>query len=427
MTYVTYFSIASIAVLFLIGTPLTVAFSMGSMAMMLYVMDFPLGNVAQLFFLAINGYPLLAMPFFILAGHIILRCEGMRYLRDLMNYLVGGFHGGLAVGIIIFAAFLGSISGSATACLAVIGTIFVPLMVDSGYGRPFAAGLAVTSAGLGAVIPPSVFLIIFGSANRVSIADLFMGGIGPGLLATLLMCILALIISRKRNYRFAVTSTSQQKKEAFIKALPVLIMPLIVLGGIYSGLFSPTQAASIAVFYSLFISLVFYKGFGKKEFFESIVETIRLSSMIYFLVIGGEFFGKVLGYIGLPQLISQWVVSMNFGPVTFLLAAQALLLVMGFFFSSFPMVIIVLPVFMPSVHALGIDPVLYGVLAIFCSIIGEVTPPMGPQLWIAAPICKEKIGNIMRESWAFLGVQILTLFLVTLYPPICLFIVDLMR
>ncbi len=138
-------------------------------------------------------------------------------------------------------------------------------------------------------------------------------------------------------------------------------------------------------------------------------------------------FGRVLGYIGVPQMISQFVIDLQLGPVTFLIVVQALLLVMGFFFSSFPMVVIVLPLFLPSVFNLGIDPALYGALAVFCSIIGEVTPPMGPQLWIAAPICKEKIGNIMRESWVFLGVQILTLIIVTVCPYLSLFLVNLLR
>lgn len=204
-------------------------------------------------------------------------------------------------------------------------------------------------------------------------------------------------------------------------------MPVIVLGGIYSGIFSPTQAASVACFYSLLIGIFIYKGITFEVFMHSVVETVKLSSMIYFLVIGGDLFGRVLGYIGVPQMISQFVIDLQLGPVTFLIVVQALLLAMGFFFSSFPMVVIVLPLFLPSVFNLGIDPALYGALAVFCSIIGEVTPPMGPQLWIAAPICKEKIGNIMRESWVFLGVQILTLIIVTVCPQISLFLVNLLR
>ncbi len=422
-----YMAIMGIAVLFLLGTPLSVTFGIGSIAIMIHTMSLPVGNIAQIFFTTMGSYPMLAMPFFILAGNFILQSGGMGHLRDFMNRMVGHLPGGMAVAICIFAAFLGSISGSATACLAIIGTIFVPMMAESGYSRAFASGLAVTSAGLGAVIPPSVFMIVFGASNRVSISDLFAAGVGPGLLAATLMCILAVRISIKRGYRAEKKATSAEKFDSFKKAFPIIFMPVIVLGGIYSGIFSPTQAASVAVFYSLFLGIFVYKGINSSVFMNSLVETIRLSSMIYFLVIGGDLFGRVLGYIGLPQIISELVIGLDLGPTAFLFTVQALLLVMGFFFSSFPMVVIVLPLFLPSVLALGIDPALYGALAVFCSIIGEVTPPMGPQLWIAAPICKEKIGNIMRESWAFLGVQVLTLILVTLFPNISLFLVNLLR
>lgn len=427
MDTTTILSLALIVLFFLIGTPLSVTFSIGSIIIMIHTMGFPVGNISQIFYTTISGYPLLAMPFFIFAGNAILSSGGMGHLRDFMNRLVGHLPGGMAVAICIFAAFLGSISGSATACLAIIGTIFVPMLAESGYSRAFASGLAVTSAGLGAVIPPSVFMIIFGASNRISIADLFAAGVGPGLLAALLMCVLTVFISLRRGYYGGKKATAAERLDAFRKALPILLMPIIVLGGIYSGIFSPTQAASVACVYSLLLGVFIYKGITWRVFLNMLVETVRLSSMIYFLVIGGELFGRVLGYVGLPQMISQWVINMHLGPTSFLFAVQALLLVMGFFFSSFPMVVIVLPLFLPSVMALGIDPALYGALAVFCSIIGEVTPPMGPQLWIAAPICKEKIGNIMRESWAFLGVQVLTLGIVTVFPQISLFLVNLMR
>lgn len=209
------------------------------------------------------------------------------------------------------------------------------MMAHSGYSRAFASGLAVTSAGLGAVIPPSVFMIVFGASNRVSVSDLFAAGVGPGLLAAFLMCVTSVIISKKRGYRSEVRATSREKFEAFRKAFFILLMPVIVLGGIYSGIFSPTQAASVACFYSLLIGIFVYKGITFQVFMHSVVETVKLSSMIYFLVIGGDLFGRVLGYIGVPQMISQFVIDLQLGPVTFLIVVQALLLVMGFFFQAF--------------------------------------------------------------------------------------------
>jgi C4-dicarboxylate transporter DctM subunit len=390
-------------------------------------MGFPIPNLAQLFFATLNSYSLLAMPFFILAGNLILRSGGMLPLRDFMNAMIGHFPGGLAVATIVFAAFLGSISGSAAACLAIIGTVIVPILVDSGYDRPFASGVTVTAAELGMLIPPSIFFILFGAFNRVSIADLFMAGIGPGLLSALLMCIVAVLISKRRKYVTRQKASWKERKSTFVRVIPLVFMPIVVLGGIYSGIFSPTQAASVSVFYAIALGVLVYRQLTWKGFMESLVETAKLCSMIYILLVGGEMFGKVLGYVGLPQMISEWVVSMDLGPMSFLLVVEVLLLVMGFFFSSIPMVIIVLPLFLPSVYNLGIDPVFYGCLSIFCSLIGEITPPMGPQLWIAAPICNERMGAIAREAWPFLGAQVLALFLATFIPGIAMWLVYLIR
>jgi len=303
----------------------------------------------------------------------------------------------------------------------------VPILVKSGYDRPFASGIAVTAAELGMLIPPSLFFIIFGAYNRVSIADLFMAGIGPGLLSAFLMCTAAVFISRKRKYSLSTKASFETRWKSAIRVLPILFMPFVILGGIYSGIFSPTQAASISILYTMIIGFFVYKGLKLESLTESLVETVKLSSMIYLLYIGGDLFGKTLGYIGLPQAISEWVGTMDLGPLSFLLMIELLLLVMGFFFSSIPMVVIVLPLFMPTVMSLGIDPVFYGVLAVFCSLIGEITPPIGPQLWIAAPICNEKMGAIARESWVFLGAQVLALILTTIFPGIAMYLVKLMQ
>jgi len=341
--------------------------------------------------------------------------------------MVGHWPGGMAVASVIFAAFLGSVSGSAAACLAIIGTLIVPMLTDSGYDRPFAAGMGVVAAEIGMLIPPSIFFIILGAYNQISIADLFISGIGPGFLTALLMCIAAVFISKRRKYRLSPRATWPVRWKAFKRVFVVLLMPLIVLGGIYSGTFSPTQAAAVSVYYALVMGCIAYRELTWKGFVESLVDTAKLSSMIYLMFIGGDLFGKVLGYIGLPQMIVEWVLSFELGPISFMLAVEVLLLAMGFFFSSIPMVIVVLPLFIPSAKALGIDLVLYGNLAIICSLIGEITPPMGPQLWIAAPICKVKMGAIIREAWVFLGCMTLALLLSTFFPQIPMYLVRLMH
>jgi len=427
MDFAAYTGLGLMVLLFLVGSPLAVTFSVGSIIILLFSVGFPVPNIAQLFFSTINSYTLLAMPFFILAGNLILRSGGMVPLRDFMNAIIGHLPGGLAVATILFAAFLGSISGSAAACLAIIGTVIVPILVESGYDRPFSSGVTVTAAELGLLIPPSIFFILFGAFNQVSIADLFLAGIGPGALSAFLMCIVAVLISKRRKYTTRARASWKERRKTFVHVIPVLLMPIVVLGGIYSGIFSPTQAASVSVYYAVIMGMIIYKKLTWKGFVDSLVDTAKLSSMIYLMYIGGDMFGKVLGYLELPQMISEWVITMELGPLSFLLVVEVLLLVMGFFFSSIPMVIIVLPLFIPSAMNLSIDPVFYGLLSIFCSLIGEITPPMGPQLWIAAPICNEKMGAIAREAWPFLGAQTLALFLSTFIPAIPMFLVNLFR
>ncbi len=278
-------------------------------------------------------------------------------LSDFIKATFGRLPGGLAVAGIIFAAFLGSISGSAAACLAIIGTVMVPVFVENGYDRPFASGLAVTSAELGLLIPPSLFFIIFGALNRISIVDLFMGGVGMGLLTAFLMCVVAVMICKKRNYATMSKASWKEKQLGFIKILPLILMPVLVLGGIYGGYFSPTQAASVACLYSLLIGFFIYKELTWGKIMEATIDTVKISSMIYFLIIGADLMGRMFAYIELPQIITEYVISLELGPLGFMMMVNLVLLVMGFFFSSLPMVIIVLPLFIPSVISLGIDPV----------------------------------------------------------------------
>ena len=427
MDYFVYIGMTLMVVMFLSGTPLAIAFAFGSSLIALFSMGMSLEALAQIFFSSINSYPLLACPFFILAGNLILRSGGMVPLSNFVKATFGTLPGGLAVAGIIFAAFLGSISGSAAACLAIIGTVMVPIFVETGYDRPFAAGLAVTSAELGLLIPPSLFFIIFGALNRISIVDLFMGGVGMGLLTAFFMCIVAIIICKKRHYATMPKATWKVKQQALVKVLPLMCMPLIVLGGIYGGFFSPTQAASVATLYSLLIGLFVYKELDVKGIIDAAVDTVKISSMIYFLIIGSDLMGRMFAYVELPQMITESVAAMELGPLGFLLMVNAVLLVMGFFFSSLPMVIIVLPLFIPSVISLGIDPVFYGVLAVTNSLIGEITPPMGPQLWIAAPVCKEKMGAIAREAWPFLGAWVAAMMTATFFPDIVMYLVRMFR
>jgi C4-dicarboxylate transporter, DctM subunit len=418
MDWLIYISITLMCLMFISGSPLAIAFTFGSSLIALYAMGMSLAALAQVFFYSINSYPLLASPFFILAGHLILRSGSMVPLRDFIQAMFGHLPGGLPVAAIIFGAFLGSISGSSSACLAIFGTVMVPIFIKSGYDRPFASGVALCASELGLLIPPSLFLIIFGALNRISIAELFLAGIGTGLLATFFMCIVAVITAKVRKYPIVEKSSWKTRRTTFVRVIPLILMPIVVLGGIYGGVFSPTQAASVATFYALILGFLVYRAMTWSAVMESIVETAKIASMIYFIIIGADLLGRMLGFLLLPQKIAELVINMQLSPIMFLIVVNLLLLVMGFFFSSLPMVIVVLPLFLPTVRFLGIDPVFYGILAVMNSLIGEITPPFGPQLWIAAPICREKMGAIARESWSFLAAWTVAMFLSILIPQI---------
>ena len=427
MDYLVYLSGGLIIFMFISGSPLAIAFAFGSSVVALFVIGMPLKVLAQLFFSSINSYPLLACPFFIMAGNLTLRSGAMPPLKNAIQAMFGHLPGGLAVATIIFATFLGAISGSSSACLAVIGTVLLPIFVQTGYDRPFGAGLAVTAAEIGPLIPPSLFFIIFGALNNISIAELFIGAIGPGVFTAVFMCVTAIMISKRRKYPTNPSSSWTIRWQAFKVIIPLMGMPVVILGGIYGGFFSPTQAGSTACLYAVLMSVFVYHGITWKGFTESAISTVKISSMIYMLIMGSDIMGRMLAYIELPQLIVQIVISMDLGPLAFLMVVNILLLAMGFFFSSIPMIIIVLPLFLPSVTSLGIDPVFYGVLAVMCSLIGEITPPFGPQLWIAAPVCDVDMGAIWREAWPFLIAWGVSLFLTTFFPWIAMFPVYLLR
>lgn len=204
-------------------------------------------------------------------------------------------------------------------------------------------------------------------------------------------------------------------------------MPIVVLGGIYGGIFSPTESAAVGCFYTLLIGTLFYRKLNWAGIKESLLETLKISCMIYFIIVCADLFCKMICFIKLPDAITNLVLGLELGPVAFLIVVQVFLLALGFFFSSLPMIIIILPLFMPAVHNLGIDPVFYGAVSMMSICIGEITPPMGPQLWFAEPICKVKMGDIMRETWIFLLAMTVPIFIVIFVPQIAMFLVNLFK
>lgn len=414
--------------LIVLGVPLWVSFSLGAALVLLFDMGVPVATLAQLSFASVDSYALLAAPFFVLAGSFLVRSGGMEPMQQLIGITIGSMRSGLPILIIVVGSVLGAISGSAAACLAILAVVVLPLFQASGYSRSYGAGLALVSAELGLIIPPSIFLILFGAANQVSIIDLFSGGLSSGILIALFMIPVAIITARQapeaRNRKRRV---GVSVRGLLVQCIPLFGFPILVLGGIYGGLFSPTESASVATFYALFLGVVVYRKLGWKHFQAAVEETARITGLIYMIVLGADLFARMLSYMQMPAMISAVAVGIELDATSFMLVVVAFLLFLGLFFSSLPMVVTILPLFLPTAKALGIDPVVYGVIGVICASFGEMTPPFGPQLWIAEPLCRVPMGQILWKAMPFLGAWVVALVVLVLFPEVILFSVEALR
>ncbi|HKY95070.1 MAG TPA: TRAP transporter large permease [Kiloniellales bacterium] len=414
--------------LIVLGVPLWVGFVLGAALVLLFDMGVPLATLAQLSFASVESYPLLAAPFFVLSGSFLVRSGGMEPLQQLIGITIGSLRSGLPILIIVVGSVLGAISGSAAACLAILAVVVLPLFQASGYSRPYGAGLALVSAELGLIIPPSIFLILFGAANQVSIIDLFSGGLASGILIALCMIPIAVATARQSpEARTRKRPDGVYLHHLLLRCLPIFGFPVLVLGGIYGGLFSPTESASVAIFYALFLGVAVYRRLGIALFSAALEETARITGLIYMIVLGADLLARMLGYMQMPAAIGSLVNAVDLGPTEFMLAVVAFLLFLGLFFSSLPMVVTILPLFLPAAKQLGIDPVFFGVIGVICASFGEMTPPFGPQLWIAEPLCRVPMGQILWKAMPFLGAWVVALVILVLWPDFMLASVEALR
>lgn len=415
-------AIGGTLVLLLIGTPIWMAFLFGGAAVLLLDMRVPLQTMSQFAFSSVESYPLLAVPFFVMAGALLVRSGGMEPLRDLVARTIARRSAGLPALVIVLAAVLGAISGSSVACMAILAAVMLPLFQTAGLSRAYGSGIIAVTSELGLIIPPSVFLIVFGAANQVSIGDLFIGGMSSGIL--LALCMLPFAFPRARTRVAAANDASiaaggqPPMAMAAFKVVPLLLFPVIILGGIYGGIMSPTESASIAVFYTLLMGVFVYRGLTLRLFGEALEETVRVTTLVYFLLFGADMLSRLFSYLRIPQTITASVLDMGLGPDAFMLVVTLFLMFLGMFFSSLPMVVVVLPLFLPTARSLGIDPVYFGTIGVICATFGGLTPPFSPQLWIAEAICKVPMGQILREALPFMLAWIIGLGLLLLFPQI---------
>ncbi len=411
--------------LLLSTTPISVALGLTAFLYFFYYTTLPLTQTTDTLFNSLNTFTLMAIPFFVFAANIMSYGGISRRLTEAANAAVGRFPGGLALTAVISCMFFAAISGSSPATVVAVGTLLIPAMIRAGYGRNFSTGIVATSGSLGILIPPSIPLIVYGIATESNIGDLFIAGFIPGFLAGALLLGLVIFTAWRRGLRGQeIPLTRAQRIKAFRDAFLGLLLPVFVLGGIYGGVFTPTEAAAMAVLYSLIVSLFVYREMDLKDLGRITVASARMSAMIMFIIANAILFSFVLTSERIPDQITNLFVDLDLSWLTFLLVVNAFLLLVGCFMETSSAILILAPILLPVATQLGINPIHFGIIMVMNLEIGMVTPPLGLNLFVASGISKLSVVQVAKASAPSALVLLAALLIVTYVPDIALALVE---
>ncbi len=375
-------------------------------------------NLAQRMYSGVESFSLLAIPLFMIAGELMNTGGITGRLIDFSKKLVGHFRGGLAYVNVIANTFLASILGSATAQTAMMTRVMLPEMEKEGYSRPFAAATTASAALLGPIIPPSMLFIIYSVGSGVSVGKMFMAGIIPGILLALSFILLIAYLGYKHNFPKSEKATWKQIVASFIRVLPALSVPAAIVGGIMSGIFTATESAGVACFLAIIIGMFVYKDMKIKHVPKILVSAAISTSAVTLLISMAGLFGWVMAFDQVPQKIVNFMSSLTSSPYVFLFLVNLFLLLIGIIMDEMAVLIVLLPVFMPLVHAYHIDPIHFGVVICLNTTIGLLTPPVGAGLFIASSVGDVKFENLIRAVVPFLIVALFVLFMITYLPQL---------
>lgn len=374
----------------------------------------------------IDSFPLLAVPMFVLSGMIMAKGGISKKIFDVFVFFIGKFTAGMPCAVIVTCLFYGAISGSGPATVAAVGSMTIPILIKLGYDRTFATAIVAVAGGLGVIIPPSIPFIMFGMASGESVSDLFIAGVVPGLLIGLLMMAYAVFYCKRHG-----EDKEKIKKEVddlhergFIGVMKdsffAILSPVIILGCIYTGIASPTEAAVISVFYSLIVSMLIYRSMTVKDIWPMMVEGVRTYAPILFILASSIAFSRVLTLMQVPQTISEWILGNFQNEVVILIVINVFLLIVGMVMDTTPAILILTPILLPIVTAIGMNPIHFGVMMVVNLAIGFVTPPIGVNLFVASSLTEIPIMQIARKAMPLIICFLLALILITFIPQISL-------
>ncbi|MDM7857001.1 C4-dicarboxylate TRAP transporter large permease protein DctM [Thiopseudomonas acetoxidans] len=412
------FLFVALFALMLIGVPVAISLGLAGSLTIIFFSPDSVSSLAIKLFETSEHYTLLAIPFFLLAGSFMTTGGVARRLIDFANACVGHIRGGLAIGSVLACMLFAALSGSSPATVAAVGSIAIAGMVRSGYPQAFAAGIVTNAGTLGILIPPSVVMVVYAAATETSVGTLFMAGVVPGLLLGVLLMIAIYVIAVKKNLPAMPRATVRQWLSAAHKAVWGLLLMVIILGGIYSGLFTPTEAAAVAAVYSAFVALFIYKDMTIREAPKVVLESAKLSIMLMFIIANAMLFAHVLTTEQIPQQITAMVLEAGLQPWMFLLVVNIVLLVAGAFMEPSAIILILAPILFPIAMELGIDPIHLGIIMVVNMEIGLITPPVGLNLFVTSAVTGMPVTQVIRAAMPWLMMLLGFLVIVTYVPSV---------
>ncbi|UJB64919.1 TRAP transporter large permease subunit [Acidovorax sp. YS12] len=409
-----------LTVLMLTGMPVSISLGLTVLTFLFGFTDVPLESVALKLFTGIEKFEIMAIPFFILAGNFLTHGGVAKRMINFATAMVGHWHGGLGLGGVLACALFAAVSGSSPATVVAIGSILLPAMVKAGFPNRFGAGVITTSGALGILIPPSIVMVMYSVATNTSVGALFMAGVVPGLVLAAVLGGVTWWRARKYNYPRLPKATWGERWTAFRKSAWGLFLIVVVMGGIYTGMFTPTEAAAMSAVYAFVVAVFIYKDMSLKDVPKVLLNSANMSAMLLYIITNAVLFSFIMTNENIPQALADWMLSNGMGVITFLLAVNVILLLAGNFMEPSSIMLIFAPILFPVAMKLGIDPVHFGIIMVVNMEVGMCHPPVGLNLYVASGITKMGITELTVAVWPWLLAMLGFLVVVTYWPGLSL-------
>ncbi|MEY3789349.1 MAG: hypothetical protein RI960_1629 [Pseudomonadota bacterium] len=413
---------ALLIVLMLSGMPISIALGLTVLTFLFTMTDVPVQAVALKLFTGIEKFEIMAIPFFILAGNFLTHGGVARRMITFATSMVGHWHGGLALSGVMACALFAAVSGSSPATVVAIGSILLPAMVKQGYPKSFGAGVITTSGALGILIPPSIVMVMYSVSTNTSVGKLFVAGVIPGLLLAFFLGLTTWILARSKDYPRMPRSTWLQRWQAFKESVWGLLLIVVVMGGIYTGIFTPTEAAAMSAVYAFVIAVYVYRDLRLVQIGKVLLDSASMSAMLLYIITNAVLFSFLMTSEGIPQAMAGWIMDKGLGQISFLLVVNLLLLLAGNVMEPSSIVLIMAPILFPVAVALGVDPVHFGIIMVVNMEIGMCHPPVGLNLYVASGITKMGITELTVAVLPWLFTMLGFLLLITYVPQLSLWL-----